>query len=89
METNACLSRDRIDPLFAGEMPRGILALITRHILNQEKMLHTALNWDRQLGFTTFMNDPQLSSVPPEAGENLFSDMLGNRHARLPEKWFL
>ena len=88
VETNAFFSRDRIDPLFAGEMPRAILPLITRHVLNQENTLAAALNCDRKLGFITFMNDPQLSSVPPEAGEKLFSDMLENQRAWLPEGWF-
>ena len=89
VETNACFSRDRIDPLFAGETPRSILPLIARHVLNQENALSVALNCDRKLGFTTFMNDPQLSSVSPEAGEKLFSEMLGNQRSWLSEKWFL
>ena len=89
VETNACFSRDRIDPLFAGETPRSILPLIARHVLNQENALSAALNCDRKLGFTTFMNDPQLSSVSPEAGEKLFSEMLGNQRSWLSEKWFL
>ena len=88
VETNAFFSRARIDPLFAGETPRAILPLITRHVLNQENTLAAALNCDRKLGFITFMNDPQLSSVPPEAGEKLFSDMLENQRAWLPEGWF-
>lgn len=89
VETNACFSRDRIDPLFAGGTPQSILPLIARHVLNQENTLSAALNCDRKLGFTTFMNDPQLSSVSPEAGEKLFSEMLGNQRSWLSEKWFL
>ena len=88
VETNAFFSRNRIDPLFTGETPRSILPLITRHVLNQENTLASALNCDRQLGFTTFMNDPQLSFVPPEAGKKLFSDMLENQRNWLPEGWF-
>jgi alpha-galactosidase len=88
VETNAFFSRNRIDPLFTGETPRSILPLITRHVLNQENTLASALNYDRQLGFTTFMNDPQLSFVPPEAGKKLFSDMLENQRNWLPEGWF-
>ncbi|MBO4216481.1 MAG: hypothetical protein J5940_00900, partial [Clostridia bacterium] len=50
VETNAFFSRDRIDPLFAGETPRAILPLITRHVLNQENTLAAALRCDRKLG---------------------------------------
>ena len=88
METNAFFSRNRIDPLFAGETPRSILPLITRHVLNQENTLTAALNCDRNLGFTTFMNDPQLAAISPEEGEKLFFDMLENQRAYLPAAWF-
>ena len=88
VETNAFFSRNRIDPLFAGETPRSILPLITRHVLNQENTLTAALNCDRNLGFTTFMNDPQLAAISPEEGEKLFFDMLENQRAYLPAAWF-
>lgn len=89
VETNASFSHNRIDPLFAGDTPCGILPLIVRHVLNQENTLLAALNCDRKLGFNTFMNDPQLSCVSPEEGEKLFSDMLENQRDWLPEGWFL
>ena len=88
VETNAFFSRNRIDPLFAGETPRSILPLITRHVLNQENTLTAALNCDRNLGFTTFMNVPQLAAISPEEGEKLFFDMLENQRAYLPAAWF-
>ena len=88
VETNAFFSRNQIDPLFAGETPRSILPLIARHVLNQENTLTAALNCDRKLGFTTFMNDPQLAAIPPEDGEKLFCDMLESQRAYLPAAWF-
>ena len=88
VETNAFFSRDRIDPLFAGETPRSILPLITRHVLNQENTLTAALTCDRKLGFTTFMNDPQLAAVSPAEGKKLFDDMLENQRPYLPGAWF-
>ena len=88
VETNASFGRNRIEPLFAGPMPRSILPLITRHVLNQENTLTAALHCDRKLGFATFMNDPQLSAVPPEEGEKLFNDMLENQRDFLPAGWF-
>jgi len=89
VETNASFTLNRIDPLFAGETPRSILPIISRHVLNQENTLVAALNCDRKLGLTTFMNDPQLSCVSPEEGGKLFCDMLENQRNWLPEGWFL
>ena len=88
VETNALFGLNRIDPVYAGPVPSAILPLITRHVLNQENTLTSALRCDRKLGLTTFLNDPQLSAVTPKDGEKLFNDMLENQRAFLPEKWF-
>ena len=88
VETNALFGRNRIEPVYAGKTPAGVLPLVTRHILNQENALTAALHCDRKLGFTTFMNDPQLSAVSPAEGEKLFDDMLKNQRAYLPAGWF-
>ena len=88
VETNAFFGRDRIEPVYAGPVPAPILPLIARHVYNQENTLTTALSCDRKLGFTTFMNDPQLSSVMPVDGRKLFDDMLEAQRPWLPKKWF-
>lgn len=88
VETNALFGRNRIEPLFAGKTPAGILPLITRHVLNQENTLAAVLRCDKKLGFTTFMNDPQLAAVSPAEGEKLFCDMLKNQRAYLPAGFF-
>ena len=85
---NALFGLNRIDPVYAGPVPASILPLITRHVLNQENTLTSALRCDRKLGLTTFLNDPQLSGVTPADGEKLFNDMLENQRTFLPEKWF-
>ena len=88
VETNALFGLNRIEPVYAGPTPRAVLPLVTRHVLNQENTLAAALQCDRKLGFTTFMNDPQLSAVPPEEGKKLFDDMLENQRDYLPAAWF-
>ncbi len=88
VETNALFGLDRISPVFAGPVPQNILPLIERHILNQENTLKAALTCDRKLGFTTFMNDPQMGHVTPEDGLKLFNDMLENQKKYLPKGWF-
>ena len=88
VETNALFGRDRIEPLYAGPMPSNILPLVARHIYNQENTLKTALRCDRKLGFTTFMNDPQMAGVSFSDGQKLFDDMLENQRDYLPAAWF-
>ena len=88
VETNALFGMNRIEPVFAGAMPANILPLVARHIYNQENTLTAALSCDRKLGFTTFMNDPQMAFVTAKDGQNLFDDMLENQRAYLPKKWF-
>lgn len=87
VETNAYFTRDKIEPLFAGEMPHNIEAIIGRHVANQENTLRAALTCDRELGYTTFMNDAQMT-LTPEEGRKLFDEMLENQRAYLPKKWF-
>lgn len=87
VETNAYFTRDRIEPLFAGELPHSIAAIIGRHVANQENTLRTALTCDRELGYTTFMNDAQMT-LSPHDGRKLFDEMLENQRAYLPKEWF-
>ena len=77
-----------IEPLYAGPMPANILPLVARHVYNQENTLTAALRCDRKLGFSTFMNDPQLAGVSVPDGQKLFDDMLENQRAWLPKAWF-
>ncbi len=88
VETNALFGLNRISSVSAGNVPGNLLPMIARHVYNQENTLKAALNCDRKLGFTTFMNDPQLGAVSLEDGQKLFDDMLEAQKAYLPEKWF-
>ena len=88
VETNALFGLNRIEPVYAGPVPQNILPLIARHVYNQENTLRSALNCDRGLAFTTFMNDPMMASVTLEDGKALFNDMLENQRKYLPAKWF-
>ncbi len=88
VETNALFGLNRIEPVMAGSMPSAILPLVARHVYNQENTLTAALNCDRKLGFSTFMNDPQMASVKEIDGRKLFDEMLENQRAYLPEAWF-
>ena len=88
VETNALFGLDRIEPVYAGPLPAAILPLIGRHVWNQENTLAAALRCDRKLGFSAFVNDPQLAAVPLADAQKLFDDMLENQRSFLPKAWF-
>ena len=88
VETNALFGLNRIEPVCAGPIPANILPLVARHVYNQENTLRAAMTCDRELAFTTFMNDPMMASVTLEDGKALFNDMLENQRKYLPAKWF-
>ncbi len=88
VETNALFGANRISPVSAGNVPSNLLPLIARHVYNQENTLKAALSCDRKLGFTAFMNDPQLGGVSLEDGRSLFEDMLTAQKKYLPDGWF-
>ena len=54
---------------------------------NQENTLRSALTCDRDLAFTTFMNDPQMT-LDATDGKKLFEEMLEAQRKYLPAKWF-
>lgn len=83
VETNALFCRDNISPVMAGNIPQNILPLIYRHVCNQENTLKAALTKDKELAFTTFMNDP-LVTIGYEEGRELFETMLKNTREYLP-----
>ena len=88
VETNALFGYDRIEPVYAGPIPSGILPLVARHVYNQENALQAALTCDRTVAFSAFMNDPQMAAVSLEDGKRLFHDMLEAQRAYLPAGWF-
>ena len=88
VETNALFRFHEISPVFAGSLPGNVLALVSRHVNNQENTLKAALTCDRELAFTTFMNDPQVT-IRPADGKKLFDAMLENTKKYLPGGWNL
>jgi len=88
VETNALFGRDRIEPVFAGALPGNILPLVARHVYDQENTLRAAMNCDRELGYTTFINHPQMFGVKPDRARKLFDDMLEAQRSYLDPAWF-
>ena len=83
VETNALFTRDRIQPVVAGEFPPEVQHLVVRHVWNQETVLNAALAKDKELAFKAFINDP-LVTLSPQKARELFNQMLINTKNYLP-----
>ena len=60
VETNAYFSGDSVRPVFAGNVPNGINALVMRIIEEQEMVVEAALTGNYELAFTAFRNNPNV-----------------------------
>lgn len=82
VETNAWLTRDRIDPICSGAIPDGLLPWYLRHVVNQEMTIEAALTGDRDMAFQVLLNDPLVSDH--DDAEKMFKKMLRAEADYLP-----
>jgi galacturan 1,4-alpha-galacturonidase len=75
VETNACFTEGSVTPEYAGRMPPGAEAWVSRAVSNQELITEAALTGDRHLAFQAFLNDP-LMSLTTDRAWKMFSEML-------------
>ncbi|MEG7380899.1 alpha-galacturonidase LplD [Bacillus subtilis] len=75
VETNALITRNSVQPIFSGALPKGVEMLAARHVSNQEAVAEAGLTQDRALAFQAFLNDP-LVTIDRSDAEKLFDDML-------------
>lgn len=88
VETNAVFERGAIRPIYAGELPEGVLGLITPHVENHERVLEAALTCSRDLVKEAFENDPLVKGrASKEEIGRLADDMIDATMAYLPEGW--
>ena len=83
VETNAYFSGDSVRPVFAGAIPVGLNALITRIIDEQEMVVDAALDGDYEKAFIAFLNNPNVCLSVKDA-RVLFDKMLYNTREYLP-----
>ena len=83
VETNAFFSADSVRPVFAGEVPEGINALVMRIIEEQEMVVEAGLTGNYELAFTAFLNNPNVC-LPVDTARKLFNEMLENTKKYLP-----
>ncbi|MCY7875978.1 alpha-galacturonidase LplD [Bacillus spizizenii] len=79
VETNALVTRNSVQPIFSGALPKGVEMLAARHVSNQEAVAEAGLTNDRGLAFQAFLNDP-LVTLDRRDAEPLFDDMLSKNH---------
>ncbi|MCI4169289.1 family 4 glycosyl hydrolase [Bacillus spizizenii] len=79
VETNALITRNSVQPIFSGALPKGVEMIATRHVSNQEAVAESGLTKDRVLAFQAFLNDP-LVTLDRRDAEQLFDDMLSKNH---------
>ena len=58
VETNALFGLDSIRPVYAGEMPENVKALVMPHIRNHERILEASKTGDIEQVVKSFMEDP-------------------------------
>lgn len=83
VETNVHLSGDSVRPIFAGNVPDNVNALVMRIIQEQEMVVEAALSGDYELAFTAFRNNPNMQ-LPIDKARELFDAMLENTKKYLP-----
>ncbi len=77
VETNAVFEKDAVRPVYAGELPKDVLALIKPHVDNHERTLKAALNVDPEPLYDVFMTDPLIAGrLTREEAVKLVDDML-------------
>ena len=88
VETNAVFERDAIRPVFAGAIPENVLELIKPHVENHERILKASLNYDKNLVYEAFKDDPLVKGRASDKDiEKLVDDMIDATKKYLPKGW--
>ena len=83
VETNACIFGDTVQPVYAGEIPMSVNALIYRVCVEQETVVEAALTGNYELAFNAFINSQNVNLDLDDA-RKLFDQMLYNTKKYLP-----
>lgn len=78
VETNAVFRADEVTPVFAGDIPMPIYALITRIVGEQEEVVKAGAEKNLTRAFNAFLNDPQLSYIGFDDAKKLWDEMIKN-----------
>ena len=84
VETNASFSARGVQPVTAGDIPRGVDNLVQRVAYNQELTVEAAITGNYELAFKAFVNDP-LVTISTSDARKLFDEMLKNTAKYIPD----
>ncbi|MDD6797337.1 MAG: alpha-glucosidase/alpha-galactosidase [Clostridia bacterium] len=78
VETNAVFTNDSVVPVTAGELPAGVVNLISRCCINVDDLYNGIKNRNHDMIFNAFMNQPLCSTLTLDDGLKLFDEMTYN-----------
>ncbi len=77
VESNAVFRSDKLNPVFAGEIPKSIYAMVARICASQEELNEAMADRDVDRIFGVFANDP-LVTIGQDDARKLFDEMCQN-----------
>lgn len=84
VETNGAFRNNSLEPVFAGNIPTGVHALVKRVVDEQELVIEAGLERDLNKAFRAFAADP-LVTIPLADAKALFDEMLENTKSYLTD----
>ncbi len=84
VETNASFRDNSVSPIFAGEVPQGVLSLVSKAADAQNTVAKAARERDLELAFKAFAADP-LVDLDLQTARVLFDEMVENTKEYLKE----
>ncbi|HIU48444.1 MAG TPA: alpha-glucosidase/alpha-galactosidase [Candidatus Avimonoglobus intestinipullorum] len=84
VETNARFTSNSVRPVFAGNVPQGILGIMEATVSNQENTVEAAMERDIEKAFISFLND-QLVTIGFDDARKLYDEMVQGTKAYLKE----
>jgi alpha-galactosidase len=82
VETFGVIDANGAHGLPAGDLPPGILNVVSTHVTNQEMIVEAALTGDKNLALQALVNDPLVREV--EGAEKMLDEMLFANRQFLP-----
>ncbi len=77
VETNACITSNSVEPVYAGNVPMSIYGMIARIVSEQEMVVEAGLTRDLELAFGAFANSQNVNLSLKDA-RALFNEMVEN-----------
>lgn len=87
VETNAKISKNKIEPLKAGKLPAAVDSMILRHVYNQGAFIKAAFLRSIDKAKLVIYNDPQCASLTRESAEEMLNQMIQNTYSYLKDYW--